>query len=222
MPTDLKPGLRVVHPRHGPGTITAVHADAVEVEHDDQDTVRRYVLAMCTLTTEDGTPLAKPAALPPAEHPPTEQRTKPPTALDPKETAMPAKPIKAIDNLLEAMDAVLLKQGHGARNSLAAAVGLKPGSHRNWRKAGRIPTEHRAAVTAWINSPRQQPFNAIGNDHAAAKLLAKNKPTLPPIVSPHHLQTVRSLCEALSIPLTDAWLPEGDTMRKVRVLVLPA
>lgn len=225
MAVDLKPGLRVKHQRHGLGTITAVHADAVEVEHDEQDTVRRYVLALCTLTTEDGEPLVKSQAQRLAEHPPTDQHHHDPKALEPKDTAMPAKPT---DQLLNDMDAALRERGPGAGALLAAACGLVTGCHRNWRNAGRIPDQHRDAVAAWVKAPHAQP--PAGKPKASpAKANPRPRGTIPaprripkPTPPPATRLDATTVLAALGFTLTDAWLPDGDTMRRVRVAVLPA
>jgi hypothetical protein len=233
MPIDPKPGLRVQHQKHGLGTIDSVQSGdqgpVVFVEHDD-GVVRRYVLALCTLTTLDGDPLVAPPQTH-VEHPPTDQIAKPPPAPTPKGTTMPAKPITAVDNLLDDMEAALRERGPDAKPSLAAACGLVPSSLRNWRHAGRIPAQHRDAVAAWIwpspekPKPKAKAVPAKANPRprgtipAPAKANPRPRGTIPP---PAHRLDAPALLAALGFTLTDAWIPDGDTLRRARVAVLPA
>jgi hypothetical protein len=222
----IKLGQRVVHPKHGPGAITAVSADAVEVEHDvehDGQTMRRYVLSLCTLTTEAGEPL-KPAAQPPVEHPPTDQIHRRPKAIEPKpkDAAMPAKPK---NQLLADMEAALIERGPASKSLLAAACGLVPSSLRNWRHTGRIPYQHHDAVAAWIKAPHAQAAKPKAAPVKPKEQLRRVRiPKIrdlqpPPIRSAIDHGTV---LKALGLVVTSAWIPDGNTMRLARVAVLPA
>jgi hypothetical protein len=242
MAADLKPGLRVIHPKHGPGTITAVSADAVNVEHDDQDTVRRYVLALCTLTTEAGEPLAKPAPPPPVEHPPTDHITRaraltrkslpdtsgadvarsivePGTAVKPSQETNPMP----ADILLSNMAAACRERGAEGKSQLADACGVLPHSLKNWLRAGRIPDHHRDAVRAWIDAPHARPAAKPKTPPPARPAAAPPvRRIAKPIPAPAQRLDAPALLAALGFTLTDAWLPDGATMRLVRVAVLPA
>jgi hypothetical protein len=221
--TNPQVGLRVRHPRHGPGTITAVSADAVNVEHDDQDTVRRYVLALCTLTTEDGEPLAKPAPPPPVEHPPTDQHHRRPKALEPKDAAMPAAATPPADTLFADMVAALRTRGPESKALLADACGLQRHSIKNFISQGRIPAHHRYAVRAWIDAPHARPAAKPKTPPPARPAAAPPvRRIAKPIPAPTQRLDAPALLAALGFTLTDAWLPDGATMRLVRVAVMPA
>jgi hypothetical protein len=239
MPTEPRIGLRVRHAVYGPGTITA-HADgAVSVEHDDADTVRRYVLALGTLATEDGDTLT--AATPngselPSEHPPTDQVHRRPRALrvkvvkqfdddKPKDHRInpPTEIIPMPDTLLQRMNAAIAERGKGAGAALCATLGLAGSSYKNWRVKGSIPTQHHAGIEAWITKPTITAIRVTKTKVKTAKLHLVKIPKVrdlqpPPIRSAIDHTTV---IKALGLTITNAWIQDGDTMRKVRAVVLP-
>ena len=226
MPTEAKPGLRIQHQVRGAGTITAIDGGAVSVEHDDSEVVRRYVLALGTLTTEDGDPLiAPPAATPngaesPAEHPPTDQVHHTRRALRAKITK--EQPMEALP-LLQRMNAAIAERGKGAGAALCATLGLAAGSYRNWRTTGRIPDEHHAGIEAWIAKPTITAIRVTKTKEQPEKPRPVKIPKVrdlqpPPIRSAIDHGTV---LKALGLVVTSAWIQDGETMRKVRAVVLP-
>ena len=228
MPTDPKLGLRVVHPKHGVGTITAVSPSIITVDHDADPELRQYVRELCTLTTEDGDPLTRaPAASAPAEHPPTDQHDRRPEALVAKEDPMPAA-IKPVDNLLDEMLAALRERGPEAKAQLAAACGLQRHSLKNFITKGRVPDHHRDAVRAWIQAPHATAASGFAR---RATVPAKPKPapaTAPqrvriakPAAPPAPFTDIAKVVAVLGCTITKAWIDDGETMRKVRVAVLP-
>jgi hypothetical protein len=226
MAADPKRGLRVQHAKHGLGTIDSIQAGdqgpVVFVDHDDGD-CRRYVLALCTLTTLDGDPLVPPPQTS-AEHPPTDHIAKPPPALTPKGTPMPAKPTAAVDNLFDDMVAALRTRGPEAKSLLADACGLQRHSIKNFLSQGRIPDHHRDAVRAWIDAPHARPAAKPKTPPPARPAAAPPvRRIAKPIPAPAQRLDAPALLAALGFTLTDAWINDLDvnTMRRVRVAVLP-
>jgi hypothetical protein len=228
MAVEPKRGVRVQHAKHGLGTIDSVQAGdqgpVVFVEHDD-GVVRRYVLALCTLTTQLGDTLAKPA--PPqthVEHPPTDQHHRRPKALKPKDAAMPAATTPPADTLFADMVAALRTRGPESKALLADACGLQRHSIKNFISQGRIPTHHRDAVRAWIDAPHARPAAKPKTPPPARPAAAPPvRRITKPIPAPAQRLDVPGLLAALGVNLTFAWINDGgDTMRRVRVAVLPA
>lgn len=152
--------------------------------------------------------------------------TSPGTAVTPsQETTMS-------DPLITAMNAALAERGHGSGAALCATLGLAAGSYKNWRNKGSIPETHRAGVQAWIDKPTITAVRVTRTPRqtARARRAAVHRTTLDiesmgdqveiSTADPAHLKTITSLAEALHIPVLEVWQRDGDTMRRVRAVVL--
>jgi hypothetical protein len=149
------------------------------------------------------------------------------TAL-PMENPMP-------DHLITAMNAALAERGKGAIAGLTATLGISKNTPNNWRHLGRIPDHQRAPVQAWIDKGQILAIRVEKLKPAPkAKPVIKSPPKLrivkslkPDELRPSDVPPIRSaidhetVLQALGLTITAAWLPEGETMRQVRVAVLP-
>lgn len=200
MPTKYSPGQRIVHKTLGPGTVTEAEGDSVRVELDADDGARvRTFMTTRTLQPEPETP------------------------------TMP-------DALLTAMNAALTERGKGAIAGLTATLGISKNTPNNWRHLGRIPDHQRDAVQAWIDKgqilairvEKTKPAPKVKPGKIAKPLkLRIVKRLKPDELRPSDVPPIRSaidhgtVLQALGLTITTAWLPEGETMRQVRVAVLP-
>lgn len=225
MPTKFNPGARVVHKTLGPGTVTEADGDSVRVELDADNGARErtFMASLGTLELADQ----------PKERPTTNQIARP-VALDPKpEPETPTMP----DALLTAMNAALAERGKGAIAALTATLGISKNTPNNWRHLGRIPDCQRAAVQNWIDkcqvlairvektkpAPKAKPapkLRLVEMNKRMSRACSKHDDASipPPIRSAIDHDTV---LQALGLAITTAWLPDGETMRQVRVAVLP-
>jgi hypothetical protein len=213
MPTSFRAQQRVVHATLGTGTVVEVAGDSVRVELDSDDgaRVRTFMASLGTLAAADQ----------PIEHPPTDQIPAQPKALEPKpEPENPTMP----DILLNQLEEALASRPRGATKALAAELGIDCSSLNYWRKAGKVPDARRDAVRTWIDKPKILAIRVAKTKPApkakpAPKLrLVETSTPPPPIRSAIDHGTV---LQALGLTITTAWLPEGETMRQVRVAVLP-
>ena len=135
-------------------------------------------------------------------------------------------------------DSLLIKlllalEGHGTKSAFAKAIGRSPSCVSDWKNAGKIPEDARPAVESWLEHP---PTAAVAKPTAKSvekkpKAKANAAKVAPPWEQPEQepiptTSQMRSMIAeagliALGLVVTEAWLPEGDTMRKVRVAVLP-
>jgi len=128
------------------------------------------------------------------------------------------------DPLIASMNEAITVRGPGSGGALCASLGLAKNSYKNWRYKGEIPQRHRDGVQAWIDAPwKPKPAPEIAPrkaKSAAAKPAIKIPPAepMPPIKRAIDHSAV---LQALGLTITTAWLPEGETMRQVRVAVLP-
>lgn len=219
MPTKFSTGQRIVHATLGLGTVIETEGDScrVELDRDDGQRVRTFMISLGTIAPADEIP---------TDHPPTDQVHAQPKALEPKpEPQQPETPMPK-DTLLEAMNAALADRGKGAIAGLTATLGISKNTPNNWRHLGRIPDHQRDAVQAWIDKPQ---VVAVRVEKAKPAPKAKTRAAKPAIKFPAAtpMPPIRSaidhstVLQALGLTITTAWLPDGETMRQVRVAVLP-
>jgi hypothetical protein len=216
-------GQRVRHKTLGLGTVlerdgNTVHCD---MDADEGKRMRTFLSNLGTLAPHTD------------EHPPTDQIPAQPKALEPKpEPHQPETPMPE-DTLLAAMNAALADRGKGAIAGLTATLGISKNTPNNWRHIGRIPDCQRDAVQNWIDKgqilairvekakPAPKPTKAPKLRIVSAKKITTRPVSIvaaEPIRSAIDHDTV---LQALGLTITTAWLPEGETMRQVRVAVLP-
>jgi hypothetical protein len=120
-------------------------------------------------------------------------------------------------------------EGYGRKSAFAKAIGRSPSCVCDWKKAGKIPEDSRPAVESWLEHP---PTAVVAKTTAkavekkpkakAAKVAAQREQPEPmPTTSQMRGMIAEAGLIALGLVVTEAWLPEGETMRKVRVAVLP-
>jgi hypothetical protein len=208
MPTKFHAGQRVVHATLGQGTVVETEGDScrVELDSDDGARVRTFMISLGTLCPVDALLI---------NHDASQTITLP---TKPEESPMP-------DVLLTAMNAAIAERGKGSGAALCATLGLAAGSYKNWRTHGRIPENHQAGVQAWIDKPT---VTAIRVEKTKAAPKTKPKPKLrlveqpaAPLAAPLAALDHETVLRALGLTTAYAWLPDGDTMRQVRVAVLP-
>lgn len=227
----LRPGDRVVHERHGEGDVIDATDVSVRIEFAD-GTQRNLLLCWAPLKHLDGTPVTTPTTAKPAS----------PVAIPTQATAMPT-PTTSADLLLGDLNA-LAGRPRGAFRDLAKHLGINPCSLHGWRRDGSIPESRRPAVRAWIDAlPPLEAKTAPAQPKPsqAPKPAKETKPTAAqrrrPVVQPARLYTrtyslsnkpapapaeaIAAVLPLLGLTITDAWIPDGTTMRQVRVAVLP-
>jgi hypothetical protein len=170
------------------------------------------------LAADHGNPSPAPAETQARRVPQTKPKPSPRSATK-ETTPMP-------DALVTAMNVAIAERGKGSGAALCATLGLAGGSYKNWRHAGRIPENHRAGVQAWIDKPQVVAVRVEKSKPAQQTKTKAAKPAIK-IPSPTPMPPIRraidhgTVLQALGLTITTAWLPDGETMRQVRVAVLP-